>query len=406
MCGLVGIIHNSPSGFMAKEVDIFEQMLFVDTLRGDDATGVALVSRDQGVRVTKEATTANYFLMDKEWNITRSKAISSGKALLGHNRKATIGKATDENLAHPFVIDDRYVFFHNGTIHCWRGFVSEKDKDKIEMDSQALGYLLTRCEGDKEKLEEALGKVSGAYATVWYDKDLNRIYLLRNKERPLVLAKIKNVPIWIYGSEPWIVQGVANRNGFAIDKWEPIEEHKLYTFYLSSSQAAINLAPEVETLEPKKASSPQPIKAPITAVGEQNGTTSENSVTLSKNAFRKLEKELLGEEVLFWMDDYTYKNLNSAAGRYILQPFSIWGHSDNYPGCLFRGELNGHNEYEMDELVSFGEVLVSGRVSSMTFLKDTRNAVCYVTNVKLAKRSTTITTVSKLFPPYQSKTIN
>jgi glucosamine 6-phosphate synthetase-like amidotransferase/phosphosugar isomerase protein len=110
---------------------VFEEMLYIDALRGEDATGVACVNINHGAKVFKEASHSAWFVYNKEYDDARNSFLSKGKALLGHNRKATIGGKKDEN-AHPFVFDDRYVFFHNGTLNNHRKLAN------TEVDSEAL----------------------------------------------------------------------------------------------------------------------------------------------------------------------------------------------------------------------------------------------------------------------------
>ena len=147
MCGLVGMIVKNVNGAISADADVVEQLLYIDALRGEDSTGVCLFENDGDIRVIKEAQPADYFLRSKEWLSLRTAFVTRGKAILGHNRKATIGKTNDDN-AHPFVIEDRYVFMHNGTLH------SHKHLADVEIDSHALGIHLTKCEGDPKKIEE------------------------------------------------------------------------------------------------------------------------------------------------------------------------------------------------------------------------------------------------------------
>jgi glutamine phosphoribosylpyrophosphate amidotransferase len=56
MCGLVGIISKWNSGVFSRDVDMFKNMMFLDTLRGDDGTGVCIVNTEQGATVLKKST--------------------------------------------------------------------------------------------------------------------------------------------------------------------------------------------------------------------------------------------------------------------------------------------------------------------------------------------------------------
>ncbi len=151
----------------------------MDALRGEDATGACLILNNGSAQVIKEATEATWFLGTEEWKKMSSAATGTGKALLGHNRKATVGGYKDEH-AHPFVSDDDFVFLHNGSLSNWKklGF-------DTEVDSDALGKHIRKAIREGVNLGDALSEVSGAYACVWYDLLTEKVQIVRNKERPL-----------------------------------------------------------------------------------------------------------------------------------------------------------------------------------------------------------------------------
>jgi len=245
MCGLVGIIGKFSSGFLERDVKAFEDMLYVDVLRGEDATGLCAVNNKSGATVLKAACDASWFTYDNEYKAQRPQWTKTGKALLGHNRKATIGGRVDQN-AHPFVLDDRYVFFHNGTLH------NHKQLANTEVDSEALGMVVSACEGDVEKLSEALSKVFGAYACVWYDADKDTVYFMRNAQRPLHFV-ISECGTIAYASEAWMAHGSMVRNGFVVKEVKGLAENTLYSINLSVNTPVIK-----EEAIPKKAPAPLP----------------------------------------------------------------------------------------------------------------------------------------------------
>ena len=84
------------------------------------------------------------------------RVISKGKALIGHNRKATVGSVNNAT-AHPFVVGDSFAMVHNGTLR------NHKALADTVVDSEALAIHLSKVlveDFDKLKFEEEIGKKS------------------------------------------------------------------------------------------------------------------------------------------------------------------------------------------------------------------------------------------------------
>ena len=62
MCGIVSIIAKEKGKLNYKLRTVFETMLFIDTLRGKDSTGIYSVNVHGNVDWAKEASTAQEFL--------------------------------------------------------------------------------------------------------------------------------------------------------------------------------------------------------------------------------------------------------------------------------------------------------------------------------------------------------
>ena len=202
MCGIVAVISKSKYGFNHKDMEIFENLLYIDTLRGPDSTGVFLVSNDGNVEIAKGAVDGPTFLRSEEWKAMKKKAISDGWAIVGHNRKATRGSITDEN-AHPFWVDDKLVLVHNGSMY--GGHKHHKD---VEVDSHAIAHVLA----EQPDTEKALQSINAAYALIWYDVENKKLNLIRNKDRPLAHTADHNA--WFITSETEIMDFVMTRASY------------------------------------------------------------------------------------------------------------------------------------------------------------------------------------------------
>lgn len=363
MCGLVGMMIKSLNGGNSFDSDVMEQLLYIDALRGEDSTGVCMFENDGDTRILKEAQPADYFLRSKEWASMRSAFVTRGKAFLGHNRKSTVGKTNDEN-AHPFVIDDRYVFMHNGTLH------SHKHLADVEIDSHALGIHLTKCEGDPRKIEQALSNVYGAYACVWLDQKLEKVYMLKNKERPLFLAETPQG--YMYASEPMFMYAVALRNKTKIDNCKEIENDVLYCFDLTPS----GLLKKTEEQLTVKKSTPLAV---INSTGQGHtkaySTAFGKGGELTKNEFKRFQKKYTGTKIGFWMDDYVERSYPDDTGEWL-----IWGQAFTLE---LKHAIQGYlSSITKQDIVSFYDgSLLYGTISDMSYDPKNKSVTIHVDNI-------------------------
>jgi hypothetical protein len=199
MCGLVCVVSKSKYGMAAQDVRAFELMLFMDTLRGEDSTGVFLVDNIGNVMIAKEAVDGPKFLQTKEWADIRRSAIQRGWVLVGHNRKATRGVISDEN-AHPFWVEDKIVLVHNGSM-----YGNHKHLADTEVDSHAIAHTIA----SESSVEAALQKINAAYALMWYNVQEKSFNIIRNSQRPLHFNSNNNA--WFFTSEDSILEFALKR---------------------------------------------------------------------------------------------------------------------------------------------------------------------------------------------------
>lgn len=201
-------------------------------MRGTDSTGVCSFSYAKGRGKwlwNKEAVDPYYFVAADGCKTTWEPADHDVRAIVGHNRHATVGKVTKKN-SHPFR-SDNILGVHNGTI----GTSHLKYGDKFETDSEALIQEISDF-GVEETIARLGRKTNVAYALVLFDRRdaKNRLHIIRNNERPL--HYIYSGGTYYFASEAghlkWnIERGFVNQVNFP----DPVafRPYHLYTFDLS-----------------------------------------------------------------------------------------------------------------------------------------------------------------------------
>ena len=204
---------------------MFEGMLIVDVIRGKDSTGVAIIKRHSHDIVKKVGVPHELFDSIKYQNAMKG----VNQILIGHNRFATTGKVNALN-AHPFETEN-LIGVHNGTLE--NKYVFDKNSN-YGTDSEALYNAI-----DEQGVKEAIGKASGAYALIWYDKQAKTLNFLRNDQRPLFIASNKGNTTIFGASELWMVHAIAQREGMEIDKVEalPIDKHFIFDMPVKDTDA-------------------------------------------------------------------------------------------------------------------------------------------------------------------------
>ena len=301
MCGLVGMVVKPANGLSVKTETIFNQLLYADAVRGEDSTGIIGVETDTTFHTAKEATAAAWFLntLEVESKLPK-KLFSSGKAVLGHNRKKTMGKIEDAS-AHPFVVNGHFAMSHNGTLF------NHKALANTDVDSEALAIILEKAFDETDRVGavgEALSRVNGAYAVSIYDQRSHSVHLIRNDERPLAYAETSEG--WFWASEAGLLYWILSRNGLDIKEIKNLKEDVLLT---------IDLDTNMMTEEPLT------IKKQVTTTTTTATTATVESLggnVISKRGFKKLQRALLNTTIDWWPDDFVSTIVGGTSEQYML----------------------------------------------------------------------------------------
>jgi len=230
MCGIVGMLTGATNGFTHKEMEVFQELLYCDALRGPDSTGLFSVSNKGNVKWAKAALLPSAFVAREPARIVLSNALNRGSALIGHNRKATQGKINTEN-AHPFQ-EGHTILIHNGTLRNHWKLMSQgkKDTKNIAVDSHIVTYLF-----EHDDWKKTLNEIDGAYTFVWYNAQEQKLRIIRNHERPLAWVVNKETDTMFFASEMGMLYWILQRNGqMPKDKYVSgyFKEKQLYEYAL------------------------------------------------------------------------------------------------------------------------------------------------------------------------------
>lgn len=215
MCGIWGYVTGEKNRGVSGRLRFVEQAALVGTLRGADSTGAFMVTHKPG-----DADWCKVVGTGLDWlgsNYTQEKFTTAKaehyRAVVGHNRSATLGKVNLNN-AHPFQ-EGPITLVHNGTLD-WTDdmkvqpeHVSTK-KAKVEVDSHLICHNLAL-----HSIEEVIPTLFGAFALVWHDARNDSIYMIRNYQRPLHMMKASCEDTLLFASEPDMLWWLAGRTNFS-----------------------------------------------------------------------------------------------------------------------------------------------------------------------------------------------
>lgn len=234
MCGLVGIYTAELNKHLPQTKCLFGEMLFADTVRGEDATGFALVSdkkkgNGKHIQIYKKAMAGYDFLQLKGTKKIIGEARDT-HLFMGHNRKGTKGGITDAT-SHPFQ-HGNITLCHNGTIH---NHSAQTGGSKFDVDSEWLAWNIA-----EEGIEETIKKITGSFALTYYDSSNKTFNIIRNSQRTLFWCPIEDSDTIVYASEENLLRWTIERNKLEIVGGDKeifsFKENHLYQFELGSTE--------------------------------------------------------------------------------------------------------------------------------------------------------------------------
>lgn len=181
MCGIVGILGNSPvAGHL---VDALRRLEY----RGYDSAGIATL--DHGVMARRRAEGKLQALADR-----LVKEPLGGNTGIGHTRWATHGRPTEIN-AHPHATD-RVAVVHNGIIENFRELrerlIAGGAKFRSETDTEVVAHLVTEelNKGKKpvEAVAAALKQLRGAFALAFLFAGEDDLMIGARRGSPLAIG--------------------------------------------------------------------------------------------------------------------------------------------------------------------------------------------------------------------------
>lgn len=366
MCGIVGSICKVNHGFDREDLTWFQQALLVDTLRGLDSTGLFMVDNDQEVKWAKVASHPLRLMQQKRTEEIFNQAVWKGRAVVGHNRKATVGNITNEN-AHPFV-EGHIILVHNGSVHN----ATEVAKDKgveVEVDSHVIAHLLAT----EEDVPAAIAKLRGAFAVVWYNQQNHTLNMVRNDDRPLAFAE--SARAIYFASEPemldWTLSRRPQPNRFSSAKM--LEPNKVVTFDLSDATSSEQAATFKEWGMPSS-----PTHGTHTSQSSGNGQPRGSSAPKASSTGFTGEIPKEGETVAYLVKGLERQERpNTGEVKYM-----CWGTCSK--GGYYRGFLDDADAIDRLDMFAVG-MYVTGKVKHLVY----RNGVLSTTWVEKIRTTRT-----------------
>jgi len=204
MCGIVGMI-SLDSAWINDKRKYMEAALIIDTLRGDDSTGIFYKRRStdknpeagMGTAAYAKSVSEGYSFVNSENYLKAVAHMDEYWFMVGHNRASTVGASVVDN-AHPFQEGD-ITMVHNGTLRSTHCLPKSQEELMVDVDSHAICHNLAIH--DPEDAHEVFTILDGAFTLIWHDARDSSLNIVRNSERPLHMATTADGKVLYFASE-------------------------------------------------------------------------------------------------------------------------------------------------------------------------------------------------------------
>lgn len=223
MCGIAGLMfyNGERSQDQYRQIRSFYNYLLMQTQdRGKDATGVATLGKDGAYSLYKDGSKAEEAAFKPGMIATLTNLNENCAQIMGHCRQLTKGFASNNFNNHPIETEGTIVGIHNGALNDEQDNIIFENlgiQRKGDVDSEAIFALINHIVNEempepnsnevlvekiKSTVKETASILDAKFAIALMDKRLPRhLFMARNNERPIVIAKIPQWNLFVYASE-------------------------------------------------------------------------------------------------------------------------------------------------------------------------------------------------------------
>lgn len=217
---------------------VLEHLLYVNSFGQTDGTGMMCMTSDGKWSQHKRALPSPDFINTKYFQTMRSGLADMFCTGL-HTRYSTVGGNSDEN-SHPFK-HSNIILMQNGTIgnkHSHANLVAGK-RSPCEVDSDSVAWAIA-----EQGHEKTFDTYEGAGVFMWMDVDSHTFNIVKNDERTLFMAKVKDKEIFIFATEQDSLLLAFTRANLGFDYIRPVKDNLLHTWHFTNGYSQEELTVE------------------------------------------------------------------------------------------------------------------------------------------------------------------